>query len=83
MLAELTAEFESGRTGNEILAAARSAADALRIVLDPDAAGTANVRWIERRGRAPRLNLALAAAPVELGPELRESLRSVVGGRHS
>lgn len=58
---------------------AGTSADALRLVLDPDVAGTANVRWIERRGRPPRLNLALAAAPVELGPQLREGLFSKVG----
>ena len=55
---------------------ARSASDAIRLVLDPDVSGAANVRWIERRGRAPRLNLALAAAPVELGSQLREGLFS-------
>jgi len=58
---------------------AGASADSLRLVLDPDVAGVANVRWIERRGRAPRLNLALAAAPVELGPQLRDGLFSKVG----
>ncbi len=53
---------------------AGGAADALRTILDPDVAGTTNVRWVERRGRAPRSNLSLAAAPVELGSELRDQL---------
>ncbi len=56
---------------------AGGAARALRLVLRPgeeEAAGF--VRWLERRsaGRSRRVNLALAAAPVELGPLLRETI---------
>ncbi len=58
---------------------AGAAADALRTILDPGPGDTANVRWVERRGRAPRLNLTLAAAPVELGSELRDQLFSKLG----
>lgn len=48
---------------------------ALRLVLSPseEEAG-AHVRWLEIRGRGARANLALAAAPIDLGPLLRESL---------
>lgn len=46
----------------------------LRLVLAPgeDAAGF--VRWMESRGQGRRANLTLAAAPIELGTLLRESL---------
>ncbi|MGD2121555.1 MAG: helicase C-terminal domain-containing protein [Gemmatimonadota bacterium] len=43
-------------------------------VLDPGDEGAALVRWIERRGRRPGWNLALAAAPIEVGPALRDDL---------
>jgi ATP-dependent DNA helicase DinG len=43
-------------------------------VLDPGDEGAALVRWLERRGRSPGWNLALAAAPIEVGPALREDL---------
>lgn len=46
----------------------------LRLVLAPGDDAAAFVRWIESRGRAPRSNLVLAAAPIELGGVLRESL---------
>lgn len=53
-----------------------AALGALRLVLTPGEEAAAYVRWIERRGgRADRReNLALAAAPVEVGPVLRSSL---------
>ncbi|HSR40775.1 MAG TPA: DEAD/DEAH box helicase, partial [Longimicrobiales bacterium] len=48
---------------------------ALRLVLTPSPEeADAYVRWVETRGRGRRSNLALAAAPIELGPLLRESL---------
>jgi ATP-dependent DNA helicase DinG len=48
---------------------------ALRLILRPtEEEGQAHVRWIELRGRGRRANLSLAAAPIELGPVLRESL---------
>ncbi len=46
----------------------------LRLVLAPGEDASAWVRWLEVRGRGRRANLALAAAPIELGPLLRESL---------
>ena len=51
-----------------------AAAHDLRLVLTPGAEGARYVRWIELRGKGRRANLALAAAPIELGPILRESL---------
>lgn len=51
-----------------------AAQDTFRMVLDAGLAGNGVVRWIERRGRAPRFNVALQFAPIELGPVLRESL---------
>jgi len=56
-----------------------SAQDVLRMVLDSGAAGSDVVRWIERRGRAPRFNTVLLFAPIELGPVLRESLFDKIG----
>jgi ATP-dependent DNA helicase DinG len=51
-----------------------SAADGLRRILDPGEEGDSLVRWMElgrrRSGRSP--NLTLAAAPIEVGPILRE-----------
>lgn len=46
----------------------------LQRVLDPGDEGASLVRWLELRGRAPRSNLALAAAPIEVGHLLREDL---------
>ncbi|MBT8337103.1 MAG: hypothetical protein KJO11_10895, partial [Gemmatimonadetes bacterium] len=46
----------------------------LRLVLEPGEQADAFVRWLEFRGRGRRRNLVLAAAPIELGPVLRESL---------
>ena len=46
----------------------------LRLVLAPGDEASAFVRWLESRGRGPRANLVLAAAPIELGELLRESL---------
>lgn len=47
---------------------------ALRLVLAPGDDADAYVRWLERRGQGRRMNLSMAAAPIELGPVLRESL---------
>ncbi len=48
----------------------------LGLILDPDRDREKWVRWIEGRGPSPRglRNVILAAAPVEPGPMLRESL---------
>ncbi|MCH1569724.1 MAG: hypothetical protein L7S64_00105 [Longimicrobiales bacterium] len=46
----------------------------LRLVLAPGDDASAFVRWIESRGRGRSANLVLAAAPIELGGVLRESL---------
>jgi len=51
-----------------------SAAHGLRLVLAPGEEASAFVRWMETRGRGKRANLVLAAAPIELGALLRESL---------
>ncbi|HSG49999.1 MAG TPA: helicase C-terminal domain-containing protein, partial [Longimicrobiales bacterium] len=51
---------------------------ALRLVLEPGDQEPNLVRWLEVRGRGKRSNLVLAAAPVELGPVLRDSLFSRV-----
>jgi ATP-dependent DNA helicase DinG len=48
----------------------------LRLVLAPGEDAESFVRWIESRGRGKRANLVLAAAPIELGALLRESLFS-------
>ncbi|MDT8369273.1 MAG: helicase C-terminal domain-containing protein [Longimicrobiales bacterium] len=56
-----------------------TAADAtLRLVLRPGDRAPELVRWLERRGKGRRRSLVLAAAPIELGPTLRESLFSKV-----
>jgi ATP-dependent DNA helicase DinG len=48
---------------------------ALALVLTPSEEQEGSyVRWVEVRGSGRRANLALAAAPVELGPVLRDSL---------
>lgn len=54
----------------------RQAGDAIRIVLDPSRGQGAVVRWIEggRPGRRGDPNVVLAAAPLEPGELLRESL---------
>ena len=46
----------------------------LRLVLAPGEDAAAFVRWLESRGRGRRVNLVLAAAPIELGELLRDSL---------
>jgi ATP-dependent DNA helicase DinG len=46
----------------------------IRLVLTPGDQVDAYVRWIESRGVGKRANLVLAAAPIELGAVLRESL---------
>ncbi len=51
-----------------------AAAHALRLVLAPGEDAAAYVRWLESRGAGARGNLVLAAAPIELGSLLRESL---------
>ena len=51
-----------------------AAVHGLRLVLAPGDEASAFVRWLESRGRGARANLVLAAAPIELGDLLRESL---------
>ena len=46
----------------------------IRLVLAPDEDEAAFVRWLETRGRGKRSNLVLAAAPIEVGALLRDSL---------
>lgn len=46
----------------------------IRLVLTPGDQTDEYVRWIEARGVGKRANLVLAAAPIELGALLRESL---------
>jgi ATP-dependent DNA helicase DinG len=48
----------------------------LRLVLRPGERELSLVRWIETRGSGRRRSLVLAAAPVELGPTLRETVFS-------
>lgn len=49
-------------------------AQGLRLVLAPGEEAGAFVRWLETRGRGRGANLVIAAAPIELGGVLRESL---------
>jgi ATP-dependent DNA helicase DinG len=49
---------------------------ALRLVLEPGEQEDRLVRWLHLRGTGRRRNLVLAAAPIELGPVLREALFS-------
>lgn len=49
-------------------------ASGVRLVLAPGEDAAAYVRWMEMRGRGRRANLVLAAAPIDLGPLLRDSL---------
>jgi ATP-dependent DNA helicase DinG len=51
-----------------------SAVQALRLVLAPGEDAAAWVRWLDCRGRGRQSNLVLAAAPIELGGVLRDSL---------
>ncbi|MCG6956504.1 MAG: DEAD/DEAH box helicase [Gemmatimonadetes bacterium] len=46
----------------------------VRLVLTPGGEASAYVRWLEVRGSGSRGNLVLAAAPIDLGAVLRESL---------
>ena len=46
----------------------------VRLVLAPGEEAGSFVRWVEQRGRGKRSNLVLAAAPIQLGAVLRESL---------
>jgi ATP-dependent DNA helicase DinG len=48
--------------------------EGLRLVLAPGDDASAWVRWLEARGSGRQGNLALGAAPIELGSLLRESL---------
>ncbi|MEJ2204721.1 MAG: helicase C-terminal domain-containing protein, partial [Gemmatimonadota bacterium] len=84
-LAELRARIEIGEGARERLEGRlldlrsverRLAAQAsgLRLVLMPGEEASSWVRWVEKRGQGRRVNLVLAAAPIELGPVLRESL---------
>lgn len=51
-----------------------AAVHGIRLVLAPGDEAIAFVRWMESRGSGRRTNLVLAAAPIELGALLRESL---------
>ena len=51
-----------------------AAVHGVRLVLAPGEDAGRFVRWLERRGRARRANLVLAAAPIELGEVLRDAL---------
>jgi len=51
-----------------------AAVHGLRLVLAPGDDAASVVRWMESRGRGKRANLMMAAAPIELGTLLRESL---------
>jgi ATP-dependent DNA helicase DinG len=46
----------------------------VQLVLAPGEQASAYVRWLASRGRGRRANLAMAAAPIDLGPVLRDSL---------
>jgi ATP-dependent DNA helicase DinG len=46
----------------------------LRLVLAPGEEASSFVRWLESRGKGRKSNLVMAAAPIELGGLLRESL---------
>jgi len=75
---EVWSEALEGRTLDLLSMQGRLEASALgtRRVLDPGEEGTGLVRWLELRGkgREKKRNLALAAAPIEVGPILREDL---------
>jgi ATP-dependent DNA helicase DinG len=83
-LGELRRRLPSGEPGDALEARGldlqsverrlAAAAFGLRVVLDPRASADDLVRWLELRGKPPRQNLVLAAAPVEPGRALRESL---------
>jgi ATP-dependent DNA helicase DinG len=49
-------------------------AQGIEQVLNPGEEGAALVRWLDLKGTGRRTNLALAAAPIEVGPLLREDL---------
>jgi ATP-dependent DNA helicase DinG len=51
-----------------------ASAHGLRLVLAPGDDASDFVRWLEAQGRGKQANLVLAAAPIELGSLLRESL---------
>jgi len=51
-----------------------ASAQGLRLVLAPGEDSAAYVRWMEAKGQGRQANLSLAAAPIELGAVLRESL---------
>lgn len=55
-----------------------AAVHGVRLVLTPGDEAEAFVRWIQMKGKAPRSNLILAAAPIDPGTALRESLFSKV-----
>ncbi len=73
---ESWAESLEGRTLDLFSAQSRleSYAQGVQRVLDPGDEGSALVRWLELRGRSPGWNLSMAAAPIEVGPPLREDL---------
>jgi ATP-dependent DNA helicase DinG len=73
---EAWVEALEGRALDLFSAQSRSDAYAQGVqrVLDPGDEGPSLVRWLELRGRSPGWNLAMAAAPIEVGPLLREDL---------
>jgi ATP-dependent DNA helicase DinG len=73
---ESWAEALEGRTLDLSSAQSRldSSAQGVQRVLDPGDEGSVLVRWLELRGRSPGWNLSMAAAPIEVGPLLREDL---------
>jgi len=84
-LAELRARLELGEELSERLEARildlrsierrlASSVHGLQLVLAPGSEAASFVRWVESRGQGRRANLMLAAAPIELGGLLRESL---------
>ncbi|MBW3533629.1 MAG: helicase [Gemmatimonadetes bacterium] len=73
-------EDESGRLDERILdlrsiqRRLAAAQHGIRLVLAPGEDRDAWVRWLEVRGRGRRGNMVLAAAPIDLGPILRDAL---------
>ncbi len=68
---ELQGRLLDLRAGERRVGAAEAA---IRLVLEPGDQEPYYVRWLELRGKGKRRNLILAAAPIDLGPLLRESL---------
>ncbi len=76
---EVNEELEEAAQGRllDIRSAERrlGAAEAgIRLVLEPGDQEAHFVRWLELKGKGKRQNLGLSAAPIDLGPILRESV---------